>query len=238
MVTHDQWRHNLRIAVAHRDAAAITQLLYDELPDDGLQHAGEAVLCALAIVPDTAVSVAGSVVDALRARFWDGDEELADAIDAALGRRTDMLTPIVIDFDLFADALTEPSGSIGYLDLHTGTVIAEAALDYADEDNDLDVDDPSRWLPVPGEGSDEPYRYMRHFISTVSDPRLAQRLEHAIEGRGAFRRFYDVIATNAAEHTRWQRYSDDARLGHARSWLADRGYRPAQPTSDTDQDSK
>jgi Uncharacterised protein family (UPF0158) len=67
---------------------------------------------------------------------------------------------------------------------------------------------------------------MRHFIATVPDPRLARRLSEAIDGRGAFRRFYDTIATAPAEPTRWQRYNDDARLGRARIWLADHGYQP------------
>jgi hypothetical protein len=68
---------------------------------------------------------------------------------------------------------------------------------------------------------------MQQFIATITDPDLAQRLADAIDGRGAFRRFYNVIATDPSEHTRWQRYSDDARLGRARSWLAEHGYQPA-----------
>jgi hypothetical protein len=162
-----------------------------------------------------------------RTRCWDGDDELADAIEVALGRRNTTLTPLDIDLELFADALTEPAGSTGYLDLHTGIVATEAMLDVGGEDEDTDLDDRSRWLPVAGEGSDEPYRDMQHYIATVTDPDLAGRLTDATDGRGAFRRFYDVIATAPAEHTRWQRYSDDARLGRARNWLADHGYHPA-----------
>jgi hypothetical protein len=84
-------------------------------------------------------------------------------------------------------------------------VITEAMRDFGDQDDDMDLDDPSRWLPVPGEGSDEPYRDMQHFIATVTDVRLAQRLADSIHGRAAFRRFYDIIATAPTEHTRWQR---------------------------------
>ena len=228
-MTHDDWRNQLRVAVAQHDAAAIAELLDEHMPDDGLQHAGDAVLCALATDPNAAREVAARLVDALRLRFWDGDEELADAIEVALGRRPATLAPLEIDLDLFADALTEPPGSVGYLDLSSGFVITEAMRDYSDpdDDSDSDFDDPDRWLAVPGEGSDEPYRDMRHFIATVTDPRLAQRLSDAIDGRGAFRRFYNVIATAPDEHTRWQRHSDDARLGRARSWLAHSGYQPA-----------
>jgi hypothetical protein len=70
---------------------------------------------------------------------------------------------------------------------------------------------------------------MRHFSATVPDPRLAQRLNDAIDGRGAFRRFYDTIAMAPAEHTRWLRFSDVARLGRARSFPAEHGYQPATP---------
>jgi hypothetical protein len=111
-VAHDEWRQQLRIAVARHNAAEIAGLLEDQLPDEGLQHAGDAVLCALATDPDAAVVVTTRVVDTLRARFWDGDEELADAIDAALGRRPGTRAPLDIDLELFADALTEPPGSV------------------------------------------------------------------------------------------------------------------------------
>jgi Uncharacterised protein family (UPF0158) len=225
-VAHDQWRRGLRIAVAQHDADAIAGLLDEELPDDGLQHAGNALLCALATDQRSVPAVANGLVDALRNRLWDGDDALADAIDAVRGRCATTLTPLDLELEFIADALTEPAGSVGYLDLHTGFVITEAMLDDADLDNDTDFEDRSRWLAVPGEGSDEPYRDMQHFIATVTDPGLAQRLTHAINGRGAFRRFHDLVATAPTEHTRWQRFSDDKRLGRTRKWLADHGYQP------------
>jgi Uncharacterised protein family (UPF0158) len=220
-MAHDEWRKGLRVAVAQHDAAAIARLL-----DEGLQQAGGAVLCLLAADPHAAQGVATRVADALRERAWDGDKALADAIDTALGQRVTALAPLDVDLEFIADALTESAGSVGYLDLRTGFVTTEAMLDNGGPDDDTDLEDRSRWLPVAGEGSDAPYRDMRRFIATVPDPRLAQRLIDAIDGRRAFHRFYDVIATAPGEHTRWQRYSDDARLGRARRWLADQGYQP------------
>ena len=228
-MAHDEWRRGLRVAAARHDAATIARLLDEQLPHEGLQHAGDALLCALAAAPQGHGDITDRLIEALRQRAWDGDEQLADAIEATLGRRTTTLTPLDVDLELFADALTAPAGSVGYLDLHTGYVTTEATLDGSDLDDDTDFDDPSRWLAVPGEGSHEPYEDMRHFIATLADDRLAQRLSDAIDRRGAFRRFYDVIATAPAEHTRWQRYSDDARLGRARRWLAEHGYQPATP---------
>jgi hypothetical protein len=66
---------------------------------------------------------------------------------------------------------------------------------------------------------------MEDFITTVTDPRLAGRLHDAIAGTGAFRRFHDELSRNEAEYTRWHRWRDDRRLGRARAWLAEHGYR-------------
>jgi len=56
----------------------------------------------------------------------------------------------------------------------------------------------SRYLAVPEADSDEGYRDMERFILTVQDAALQNHLWNAIEGRGAFRRFKDVLAVTIA----------------------------------------
>lgn len=68
---------------------------------------------------------------------------------------------------------------------------------------------------------------MRDFILTVDDPDLAERLRRAIEGRGAFRRFRDVVFEDDELRHRWTLRSSERQLGRARLWLADAGLRPA-----------
>jgi hypothetical protein len=65
---------------------------------------------------------------------------------------------------------------------------------------------------------------MELFIGTVRDPGRADRLEIAISGRGAFRRFKDVLARWPGELDRWYAFSAEHRGGRARAWLADAGY--------------
>lgn len=65
---------------------------------------------------------------------------------------------------------------------------------------------------------------MERFIGTVRDPGRADRLEIAITGRGAFRRFRDVLARWPKELERWEMFSTDRERGRARAWLADAGY--------------
>jgi uncharacterized protein UPF0158 len=68
---------------------------------------------------------------------------------------------------------------------------------------------------------------MERFVDTIDDPDRRDRLEIALQGRGAFRRFKDVLARWPAELTRWHAFSDEHERGRARAWLADAGYRPA-----------
>jgi hypothetical protein len=49
----------------------------------------------------------------------------------------------------------------------------------------------------------------------------------AIEGRGAFRPFRDVLDRWPDLAEQWYAFSDDRRIDRAREWLADAGYRPA-----------
>jgi len=65
------------------------------------------------------------------------------------------------------------------------------------EDKD-ESDDPDKWLWMHCEGSRDGYKDIELFIGTVRDPGRADRLEIAICGRGAFRRFKDVLARTHA----------------------------------------
>lgn len=59
------------------------------------------------------------------------------------------------------------------------------------------------YLRIEPVSSDEQYGWMEQFIETVADPELGGRLGQAIVGKGAFRRFKDVVMAHAAERERW-----------------------------------
>jgi hypothetical protein len=59
----------------------LAALLSAELPHDGLQHAGNAILTARVDNADAALAkITTELIDALRARGWDGDDDLANAL--------------------------------------------------------------------------------------------------------------------------------------------------------------
>jgi hypothetical protein len=96
----------------------------------------------------------------------------------------------------------------------------EKAADQEEEEEE----NQDRWLQVHSEGSRDGYRDMQRFIGTVSDPGRADRLDIAISGPGAFRRFKDVLARWPGELDRWFAFSAERERGRARAWLAASGY--------------
>ncbi|MEZ5342616.1 MAG: UPF0158 family protein [Acidimicrobiales bacterium] len=163
---------------------------------------------------DVLAAIAGLVVDALGERGWTGDEELATELEHYLSRTTSDLILLPVELDQLGDAL----------DMADGAVWPGELFDFDQGPDDFDADS-DRWLPVVGLGSRPGYGDMQRFVAFIDHPDIAARLTDALVGRGAFRRFQRELSRYESEYTRWHRFREDARLGRARAWLADRGYR-------------
>ena len=219
----------LRSAVFRGDGAEIVRLLTRRpWPVDALQLIGDGLLIALGQDVEGASPLAAECVDALQVRGWVGDQELAEMLQARLGAApTPLLRPLTIDLEELAMVLEgDPVEGGGQIDLRTGEVWPQSAIEYGIEsgEEDEDFDDPDRWLSVHSEGSRAGYRDMEWFIADLEEPGVADRLSIAITGRGAFRRFKDVLSRWPELMERWHCFSEDRHRGRARSWLADQGY--------------
>ena len=228
-------RRELRGALARGEGAAVVHLLGSKpWPEDCLQLAGDGLRVALGQHVAGAEDLARECVTMLRAREWDGDDDLADALEAQLGTGpARLLRPLAVDLEELAMVLEgDPLQGGGRIDLISGEVWPQAALDYAVEVGEIDEDDddPARWLWVDCEGSRPGYRDMQVFIASLDDAQIADRLDRAISGRGAFRRFKDTLSAWPDLMTRWHAFSEDRQRGRARAWLADAGY-AAIPTT-------
>jgi hypothetical protein len=108
-------------------------------------------------------------------------------------------------------------------------VIKEQEIGVSDEDLILEADAidrglGTRYVALPEADSREGYRDMEAFIDTVTDARLQSRLERAIRGRGAFRRFKDELRDADVEvEQRWYAFKQLRQEDRAREWLADEG---------------
>ncbi|GAA1256155.1 hypothetical protein GCM10009609_19150 [Pseudonocardia aurantiaca] len=233
-------RTQLRAAVYSGNGAELVGLVrrWRLLDDDALQLIGDGLLAALAAGLDGAREQADACASRLRTRGWYGDEELADQLQARLGTHaTPMLRPLAVDLEELAGVLEgDPLSGDGRIDLLTGEVWTQSAIEYGREIGELtedDDEDADRWLHVHCEGSRDGYRDMERFIETRTDAGLADRLDIAIQGRGAFRRFKDVLGRVPDQLDEWHVFSEERHRGRARAWLAGEGYcvAPRSPTT-------
>ncbi|MFD9669752.1 UPF0158 family protein [Rhodococcus sp. NPDC059968] len=218
----------LRVALSTR-TGAVVDLVRRRLTDEVLQLVGDALIAAVDDHIDGAHEVAAQCAAALRLRDWTGDADLADPLEAALGMSaTPMLRPVAVDLEELSSLLEgDPAYGGGRIDLRTGQTWP--TMNFDDAFDDETDDDPDRWLYVRCTGSRAGYRDMELFIESVADPAVADRLDIAITGRGAFRRFKDVLSRWPDEVHRYWLFADERRRGRARGWLADEGYRPRPP---------
>lgn len=223
----------LRSLVVRGDhAELVTALRHGPWPGESLQLMGDGLLAAVRAAAAGSADLGRHCADALRERCWTGDHDLAEALDAALGDGpTPMLRPLPVDLEELAMIVEgDPVHGGGRIDLTTGEVWPQSAIEYAQEVGEIDEDDddPDRWLWAHCEGSHDGYRDMEWFIDDLDDETFADRLARAISGRRAVRRFKDRLSERPELMNRWHAFSDDRQRGRARSWLAGRGYTPVR----------
>ncbi len=147
---------------------------------------------------------------------------------------------VPVNWDDLEMALTSNQGEgTCYLDLETGEVRIVPTTRVDDDDagpseDEIDAGlDAGRLIHVEPLGSEIEYRWMADFTGTVRNARLRGRLEGALDGRGAFRRFKNTLLYFSAERERWFAFRDERLHAAAREWLGELGIEPttAPPAS-------
>jgi Uncharacterised protein family (UPF0158) len=102
--------------------------------------------------------------------------------------------------------------------------LADAVREAAAIDNGFGT----RFVEIPTIESSDAYRDMENFIETVEDAGLRDRLWRAIDGRGAFRRFKEVLSEDPAECDRWYAFKSARERDRALDWLESEGIEPIE----------
>jgi hypothetical protein len=128
---------------------------------------------------------------------------------------------IELDWDQLEIAVERNSPDTdSYLDLTTGRVLTITTGDPEAAINRQSVSESIRnFLRIEPASSREQYRWMERFVGSVSDEPLRERLIISIDGKGAFRRFKDVLLAYPAERERWFSYRADLLHWHIHNWL-------------------
>lgn len=135
---------------------------------------------------------------------------------------------LAIDFGEMQMAFEDRDGDgRWFLDATTGEVIR-----LGDEDEELaeqiENDHADRYRTIPFQGSEVGYRDMTEFVATVSDNRLRGLLDVSLGGKGAFRRFKDVLQDSSDERERWFAFQKSCMERRIRRWLESEGLEGVQ----------
>ena len=109
-----------------------------------------------------------------------------------------------------------------YLHFDTGEVI-RIVDGVADPSMHTRIISDSRYLRIDPVSSREQYRWMERFIATVEDEELRRRLNIAIDGKGAFRRFKDALMSHPIDRERWFAFRSERLRSCMESWLTAHG---------------
>ena len=130
-----------------------------------------------------------------------------------------------------------------YLHFDTGEVI-RIVDGVADPSMHTRIVGDSRYLRIDPVSSREQYRWMERFIATVEDEELRRRLNVAIDGKGAFRRFKDALVNHPVDRERWFAFRSERLRSCMESWLTAHGIHSVErptwhvPTADDVQETE
>lgn len=115
-------------------------------------------------------------------------------------------------------------GNSYYLDLETGEVLffsdnligMEGGPEGIEE---IEDEIGERYIGLPRTFPQEGYRDMEEFIESLEEEDLKEKLYIAIDGRGAFGRFKDVLKHHPDERERWFEFKGARTEKRVKEWL-------------------
>lgn len=133
---------------------------------------------------------------------------------------------IPIDWEALEDAFENNAPEVhSYLHLVTGDVL-RVVDGVADPQMHARIAADANYLRIDPVSSREQYRWMERYIPMVEDPELQGKLSQAIDGKGAFRRFKDVLMAYAPERERWFAFRSERLRIFMEAWLSAHALNP------------
>ena len=133
---------------------------------------------------------------------------------------------IPVDWEALEDAFENNAPEVhSYLHLGTGEVL-RVVDGIADPEMHARIALDSEYVRVEPVSSREQYRWMERFIPMVEDEELKQKLMRAIDGKGAFRRFKDVLMGFVQEREHWFVFRSERLRVFMEAWLAAHAFKP------------
>ena len=133
------------------------------------------------------------------------------------------LREVLIAWEALEDAFENNAPEVhSYLNVENGDVL-RIVDGIAEPSTHVRIAADSGYLRVEPVSSREQYRWMERFIATVEDPELHAKLAASIDGKGAFRRFKDVLMAYAVDRERWFAFRSERLRTAIEVWLESHG---------------
>lgn len=129
--------------------------------------------------------------------------------------------PLIVDWEELELACERNAPNVhSYLDLVTGAVLVFYGESEDEEERRREVEaNTERYLRVEPASSRDQYRWMEKFVSTVTEEKIKEKLLVSIDGKGAFRRFKDLLVHFPGIRERWYSYRAIHLHDHINTWL-------------------
>jgi hypothetical protein len=142
------------------------------------------------------------------------------------GGGAQQLRDIPVDWEALEDAFENNAPEVhSYLHLMTGEVL-RVVDGIADPEMHSRIASDTTYMRIEPVSSREQYRWMERFIPMVDEGELRDQLSAAIDGKGAFRRFKDVLMTYGTERERWFAFRSERLRVFMEAWLGAHGLAP------------
>jgi hypothetical protein len=145
---------------------------------------------------------------------------------------------VPIAWEALEDAFENNAPEVhSYLNLESGDVV-RIVDGIAEPATHARIAADAGYMRVDPVSSREQYRWMERFIATIEEPELRQKLVGAIDGKGAFRRFKDVLMAYPIDRERWFAFRSERLRIAIESWLEAHGLKAQEreqwqvPTAD------
>ncbi|MEI9942266.1 MAG: UPF0158 family protein [Pseudomonadota bacterium] len=136
------------------------------------------------------------------------------------------LRDIPVDWEALEDAFENNAPEVhSYLHLVSGEVL-RVVDGIADPEMHSRIASDTTYMRIEPVSSREQYRWMERFIPMVEEGELRDQLTSAIDGKGAFRRFKDVLMTYGTERERWFAFRSERLRVFMEAWLTAHGLAP------------
>ncbi|HEX2677196.1 MAG TPA: UPF0158 family protein, partial [Polyangiales bacterium] len=129
------------------------------------------------------------------------------------------LRKVPVAWEALEDAFENNAPEVhSYLNVDSGDVI-RIVDGVAEPTMHTRIASDPHYVVVDPVSSREQYRWMERYIATVEEPDLHQKLVASIDGKGAFRRFKDVLMSFPVDRERWFTFRSERLRTAMQAWL-------------------